>query len=174
MKVCDLIDPHNHTWNLSVMEKVIPTKILDDIRAISVAECTPSADLCVWSPSKDGTISVKTCYNWLQQNQADSSSFMDSKWRDLWKLKCPSHIQHFLWLLAHGRTLVRANLKARGIDISGLCPLCQQEEKTITHLFTSCSCVSPIWKALSYAYRVQPPSYVVSLDWILEVLKLKA
>ncbi|KAI3984135.1 hypothetical protein MKX01_035262, partial [Papaver californicum] len=63
MKVSALIDPDTHAWNLSAIEHVVPDELLDQIRAIPLAEVNPSPDFRVRPHSKDGLVSVKACYN---------------------------------------------------------------------------------------------------------------
>ncbi|XP_026405493.1 uncharacterized protein LOC113300507 [Papaver somniferum] len=69
----------------------------------------------------------------------------------------------FLWLLAHGRTLVMDNMRRRGLDISSICPLCYCEEDTISHLFLTSQRVIHIWSAFSDAYRINIQSSNLSI-----------
>ncbi|XP_026416325.1 uncharacterized protein LOC113311739 [Papaver somniferum] len=54
MKVSALIDPDTHAWNISSIEHVVPAQLLDQIRAIPLAEVNTSPDFRVWPHSKDG------------------------------------------------------------------------------------------------------------------------
>lgn len=172
LRVSDLIDPRLHNWDLSSICSSVPISVQENILAIPLSRYAPSPDHMIWSHSKDGNVSVKTCYNWLARSR-NNSSMINSKWQNLWKLRCPTHIRHFLWLLAHRKTSVRDNLRKRGIDVLVSCPLCHLHEETISHLFLTCDKVLPIWDSLQFSYGIQFSHLDMSLDWLTDVSKLR-
>ena len=56
-------------------------------------------------------------------------------WNLLWKVKLPLKICNCIWRLLHDSLPTFHTLKSRGIANVGLCPLCDSDEETATHLF---------------------------------------
>ncbi|KAI3873646.1 hypothetical protein MKX03_006196, partial [Papaver bracteatum] len=83
MKVSDLIDLTTREWNLGAITPYVAPVSLDRIRALPIAQCDPCPDSRIWSPSKDGSVTVKYCYNWLI-NTGGAHSLDGSKWKSLW------------------------------------------------------------------------------------------
>jgi len=66
----------------------------------------------------------------------------------VWKLKIPSRVQIFLWLLSKNKLLTRDNLaKRRNVDDKS-CIFCSEPE-SIHHLFIDCCVAKIMWSELS-------------------------
>ncbi|CAL1358947.1 unnamed protein product [Linum trigynum] len=65
--------------------------------------------------------------------------------KSVWRLKAPSKVNGFAWLLFHNRTLTHDNLKRRGWNIVSRCVLCEANTETASHLFRSCEYSTRIW-----------------------------
>jgi hypothetical protein len=63
----------------------------------------------------------------------------------MWKIRVPSRIHIFLWLLANNKTLTRDNLAKRREVEDGSCLFCIEQEST-KHLF-----LSVVWLKISGA-----------------------
>ncbi|KAI3893696.1 hypothetical protein MKX03_032112 [Papaver bracteatum] len=174
LAVSALLDLITHEWDLSTISYTLPSHIKDQIKSIHVASYNLEVDKRIWSFSRDGNVSVKVCSNWIIQDH-DSPMVMRQMWTSFWKMNCPPYIKHFLWLLVHGKTLVRENLRRRGLDIPRFCPLCCKCDETISHLFFTCEQIKPLWDAIAFTYHVQfRSSHAITLDWFLNVLNLPA
>lgn len=90
----------------------------------------------------------KLNYQWIRDRAADT----------IWKIKIPSKIQAFLWLVARQTLLTWDNLQRREWtwpDIYSLClleeeiySLCLLEEENIRYLFLGCIYMHLMWSQL--------------------------
>ena len=94
--------------------------------------------------SNSGDYNVKKAYQVLLQDtnhQSLANHFHFSSppppavWNLLWKVKLPLKICNCIWRLLHDSLPTFHTLKSRGIANVGLCPLCDSDEETATHLF---------------------------------------
>ena len=89
-------------------------------------------DNYLWDPS-NGQYTVKTGYKILQ-DQTNQQEW--EPWKIAWKSESLPKIKNFIWTLLKGKILTSENLKRkRGFHGPSRCPLCQQVEETIQHLF---------------------------------------
>jgi hypothetical protein len=65
----------------------------------------------------------------------------------VWKIKVPSKIHFFLWLIAHNNLLTRGNWSKRQNVDDLTCLFCNEEE-TCNHLFCECVLASATWTEL--------------------------
>ncbi|XP_058746901.1 uncharacterized protein LOC131619876 [Vicia villosa] len=103
-----------------------------------------------WSVSTDSIFSVKSCYypfkDKLSGPPLDSNVLMAIK--HLWMIKAPSNILFFGWRFILNRIATKYQLVRRRIMMEGndsLCVLCQKEEESLLHLFSSCEVTVSIW-----------------------------
>lgn len=140
------------------------------------------ANTLAWHFDKHGIFSVKSAYKVNRQDMLTSQhksggqggSTNDGKgvWKDIWKLKCPNKIKHFLWRLTHNGQPLRCNLSRRGMLIDTRCPVCGQMSEDGGHLFFKCKLPKQIWRILNFENERQalaaiPDAYDV-VDWILK------
>jgi hypothetical protein len=86
----------------------------------------------------------------------------------MWKLKVPSRVHVFLWLLANNKTLTRDNLaKSKTLEyktyVFGL------ESESVHHLFFGCCVDKVIWHEISdlLGMTIEPDFESVAKMWIL-------
>jgi hypothetical protein len=86
----------------------------------------------------------------------------------VWKLKVPSRIHIFLWLLANNKTLTRDNLAKRKNLKDLTCVFCNELE-TVHHLFFDCCVANVLWSEISEALGmvVNPDFESVAKMWLL-------
>jgi len=58
-----------------------------------------------------------------------------TKWKNIWIQDSLPKINIFIWSLAQGKILTGENLMKRGFHCPFICPLCQNSQDTIQHLF---------------------------------------
>jgi len=91
-----------------------------------------------------GIISVKNIYFALLSQQGRDS---DSSWfTQLWIWKIPMKFKLFIWLAGKGKLLTWDQLRRRGWEGPGLCPLCRQAQEDINHLLIHCHFSQEVWK----------------------------
>jgi hypothetical protein len=133
-----------------------------------------------WHFDKRWVFSVKSAYRVSRDDarrkhttnggQGGSASAGKGVWKDLWKLKCPGKIKHFLWRLAHNSHPLRCNLIRRGMQIDISCLVCGRMGEDGAHLF-KCKLAKQIWRLLNMdAERVHlaaVPDASGAVEWIL-------
>lgn len=134
-----------------------------------------------WHFDKHGIFSVKSAYKvgradaqrtrCLAGAQGGSSCVATAVWKDLWKLRCPSKIKHFLWRLTHNSRPLICNLIRCGMKIDTRCPVCNQMSKDGGHLFFKCKLAKEIWHALNLETERKElaaiPDVYGAVEWIL-------
>lgn len=88
-----------------------------------------------WCWEGNMSYTVKRAYELLHGiTDSQSSDFF----KQLWELKAPSKVKALVWRITLSRIPTRADLKRRGIlglsDVT-ICPLCNEGEENISHLF---------------------------------------
>lgn len=84
----------------------------------------------------------------INGGQGSSNSSGSKVWKELWKLKWPSKIKHFLWRLSHNSNPLRCNLVRRGMHIESSCVICGRLLEDGAHLFLKCKLLKHIWRLL--------------------------
>ncbi|WMV55659.1 hypothetical protein MTR67_049044, partial [Solanum verrucosum] len=59
-------------------------------------------------------------------------------WRYIWKVKVPTKVLHFSWLLAREACLTQENIRRRGFQLCSRCTFCGLETESNSHLFLHC------------------------------------
>ena len=141
-RVGDFILP-DRTWNLGLLKD-----ILNDHPVISriVDLPLPTSDVgdyCCWGLTSSDEFSTKSA-TWLAQGCRQNVS---TEWQYSWTWKTDTlpKIQIFLRQMCHKALPVRGLLRQRGIALHPACPLGQQQQESITHLFLLCPVVSKAW-----------------------------
>ncbi|KAH1203691.1 Kinesin-like protein KIN-12E [Glycine max] len=118
------------------------TAFIDQTSAIS-----PVADLkddWVWGAQPTGMFSTNSAYNCLRSEQPLHQP--NSGFRQLWEIKIPPAALSFAWRLLWDRLPSKDNLISRQIVLQNdLCPFCQSQVESASHLFFTCYKVMPLW-----------------------------
>ena len=127
---------------------------------------TDAPDKFTWGLNTSGEFTVKSMYlDYL----GDNTRFLR---KHLWKMKMPLKIKIFMWFLMRKEILTKDNLAKRNWDGSKKCCFCDQDE-TIEHLFLSCPLAKMVWRIVSMALNLQPPTSINNLfgNWLRGVDK---
>lgn len=84
-------------------------------------------DESVWIHSKDGAFSVLM-----------DDAHPDGPLAHIWKLKIPSKVTMFAWLVVRGSILTMDNLRHQNMIMVNTCPMCLCVEESIDHLLLGC------------------------------------
>ena len=61
-----------------------------------------------------------------------SEDNFDEVFKQVWKLKIPSNVSHFIWRLIRERLPTKVNLRRKNVDLNDiLCPFCRSNEEEI-------------------------------------------
>lgn len=104
--VADLIDPTHQTWNQPQLLSLLGEDITAQVLNIPIRHI-PIVDHIIWTGTKDGKYTVKSCYHKLCQqatttdSHTASTSYQNPKslWRRIWSMKTAPKIRVFTWAL---------------------------------------------------------------------------
>ncbi|KAJ4715617.1 Ribonuclease H [Melia azedarach] len=123
-------------------------------------------DRLVWKSSRDGTLMLKDCYNYLRTRR-DTQPWLSP----LWKHFVPPRFAILTWKALQGRLPVDDILQTRGIYMVSSCSFCLSDLESNNHLFATCSFTKSLWLWTSSKFRINFPSCstVSALwGWIIE------
>ncbi|XP_013624151.1 PREDICTED: uncharacterized protein LOC106330165 [Brassica oleracea var. oleracea] len=106
-----------------------------------------------WSFTKDGTYSTRSGYQFTdallefqsQHNQA-LPPIEKKLWSNIWKIKAPPKIKHFIWRSLAGALAVKERLQTRGIPIDATCLGCGAASESICHVLFHCDKSRQTWE----------------------------
>uniref|UniRef100_A0A803NL91 Reverse transcriptase zinc-binding domain-containing protein n=1 Tax=Cannabis sativa TaxID=3483 RepID=A0A803NL91_CANSA len=99
-----------------------------------------------WLPSH---YSVKSVYKSLQEDNGERHTNESSGfWRKIWNLKVPPKVKNLLWRVAAGCLPTKSHLQTKHVQVNELCPFCNAERETISHVLITCSYSKDCWNRL--------------------------
>ena len=130
-------------------------------------------DKLLWRFSKNGDYQVKKAYELLTRDASIHSRYLQANmgwWRTFWKIKVPLKISTFIWKLLHNCLPTLLNLHARGISSTKLCPLCNEEEESHTHLVLHCPFARAYWHGSIPAIHTSEFTNISVQHWLKQLL----
>ncbi|KAK4268822.1 hypothetical protein QN277_022056 [Acacia crassicarpa] len=156
-RVCDLIV--DGQWNLSPIDHYVSAKVKEAIYRIPI----PSSglkDKLMWTNAKNGVYSVKLEYHCQRGCKAanmdrpgSSTVIHSSCWNAIWKIRVIPRVQQFIWRLLSKAIATKAALFRRKRSQDSLCPVCENAEETIEHVFFHCPWTRCVWFGCSLGAR---------------------
>ena len=111
LRVCDVIGS-GCVWHLGGLTLLLPTPVVDAIRATYVCSLSPKEDCLAWDSNK-GDFSTKLALQLANKHSDVSSSILsDPSW--IWKIDTCPRIRFFLWQCYHESVPIHDTLIARG------------------------------------------------------------
>jgi hypothetical protein len=98
------------------------------------------SDTHLWRLSASDQYSTRSAYKALFQG---ATLFQLAE--RVWKTWAPGKCKFFMWLVEHNRCWTSNRLAKRSMDHPNHCLLCEQEEKTVSHLLISCAFARQVW-----------------------------
>ena len=141
--VSALID-HETRWKFELIQDVFLPFEADTILNMPLSYNLPE-DKLIWTGNRKGDFTIKSEYyiacSLVEAEETSESSSGDPKtpfWKKIWHLKIPSKIRIFVWRACMNGLPTRLNLSKRWVNISLICPICDQELETTTHALIQC------------------------------------
>jgi hypothetical protein len=144
--VDELISPVTGTWDKELVHDMFWEEDYKLILALPVLEGQDNS--MAWHYDKHGKFSVKSAYRVcrdysLRQRRSGASQGASGQricpcWKQIWEIKCPNKIKHFLWRFTHNSHPLRCNLARRGMKLDVKCPVYGREGEDGGHLFFKC------------------------------------
>lgn len=132
-------------WRWSAIGEKIPAEIRHKLKATTINQEDDEGDVIFWAHSESGNFSISSAYNRINGN---ASVFQDHGWKNLWKVKAPSRMIMFLWLVRHGRIMMNDERRRRNMTPDGYCPLCANVPETVEHVIRECRRARKVWREL--------------------------
>ncbi|CAN1181385.1 Putative ribonuclease H protein At1g65750, partial [Linum perenne] len=102
-------------------------------------------DVWRWKFTKDGNFTVKSAYHAARSTLSPTAdlpahlrTYGDDNWKWLWSLSLTPTICFFLWRCLHEALATTKNLWARHCSPTTLCPICHNQEESISHCLFHC------------------------------------
>jgi hypothetical protein len=102
---------------------------------VQSVQLTDQPDSIVWRWTADGTYSAKSAYN---AQFIGSYSFFRGD--SIWKAEAEGKHKFFAWLLVQSKILAADKILARQWPCNPICPLCNHEQETASHLILQSVC----------------------------------
>jgi hypothetical protein len=119
------------------------------LQICSCIQFTEDRDAIIWQFESSGRYSVQSLYA-IVSDRGMKKVFTPV----MWKIKIPSRVHIFLWLLPNSKVLTRDNLaKRRQVDDLS-CLFCSETE-SISHLFFECCVAKVFWQTISDITNVE-------------------
>jgi len=158
-KVQELFNQAKTAWDVSRLERLFTQHDIDQICSIPVVDIK-TEDTIIWSGEEKGEYTVKSCYKKLVGNLQNHPQFF---WSRVWKLHVPPKIKSFLWQVCSGSLPTQAALRIKHVQIPPHCQICNREEETTYHIFTSCDLAKACWNLIG---NTSYQSVGTFLDWL--------
>ena len=136
-------------WKTHLIDSIFLPVEAEQIKSIPLN--TSRRDTMIWNSTPNGQFTTQSAY---QFQAATKSSFSASTsdpsrthsfWKSVWGMTVPNKIKMFMWRACNSSLPTKTNLFNRGVLSSSSCPVCQDEAKTILHIFWNCPYARSAW-----------------------------
>ncbi|XP_075675023.1 uncharacterized protein LOC142644259 [Castanea sativa] len=121
-----------HAYSMGVFK--LPIGLCKDIEAM-ISELVRQIQVCVggeedvliWPLTTDGGYSVQSAYHMLVAAEdclipsSSSLAHAHAVWKEIWKMKVPNKIRHFIWRAVKDSLPTKVNLKAQHLPVDDVC-----------------------------------------------------
>ena len=90
-------------------------------------------DRMIWKLSKNGDFNIRSFYDKFQCPLP-----IIFRWKDIWKVKAPTHVFFFVWTATWEKILTGNILRCRGFDFVDWCIMCRCNGERVNHLLLHC------------------------------------
>lgn len=142
-KVSALMSTDENQWDRDLILDIFDER--DAMLILSIPINTEEEDTWYWKYEKMGNYTVKSAYNSLSLNSGNVQIDNFGFWRQLWNLKIPPKVKHFLWRAVNGCLPTKDNLRCKRVDVDLYCPTCQNEAESTLHALVTCSYAENCW-----------------------------
>ena len=148
--VSALIDEDTKRWKVDTLKALLLPFEVETILNIPLSY-NLLEDKLIWVGNKRGEFSVKSVYyislTVINSSGSGECSHSDPRtplWKWIWQLKIPPNIRIFTWKACVNALPTMLNLRKRGVNIDGMCPLCGLEAESIPCSLFKCDVVEEL------------------------------
>ena len=142
--VSTFIDEERRRWKANVIRSLFLPFEVDIILNIPLSYNLPE-DKLIWVGNSRSEFTMKRAYyialKMVESAEDGECLIGDARtplWKKMWHLKIPPKIIIFAWRACINALPTMINLRKKGVNTSGYCPLCGQEIETIIHSIIMC------------------------------------
>jgi hypothetical protein len=129
-------------WDLTKLSLVLPSSIVECIRATHLCTLNSMGDQLAWD-SSDGEFNLRKAYQLACKPDLLPTQDAQVKW--LWQPFSSPRVLFFLWQCYHDSVPVKCTLAHRGINISTQCPRCSCPNESLIHALRDCPDSTYFW-----------------------------
>ncbi|KAL0458446.1 UNVERIFIED_CONTAM: hypothetical protein Slati_0471800 [Sesamum latifolium] len=107
----------------------------------------------------------------VASSSVSSSTGQDALWPTIWGSKIPPRVKTFMWRLCMGALPTLENLGRRKLGIVTLCPICDSQVETVTHIFLQCPFARQIWALSCIPWKCLSEWNQGVENWIMQVVR---
>lgn len=151
LNVSDLLIQGTSMWNLNLLFQTFTPEDVE--RIMMIRPCVNQEDSIRWGFTKRGDYPTQSCYKLLEalvdfeHPQTRALPLIERQlWRNIWKIKAPPKIKHFIWRALSGALAVKERLITRGIQMDTTCLCCNQAAESICHVLFGCDKAHEVWE----------------------------
>lgn len=166
--VSEFITNGTNVWNT---DKVLQFFSHEDANLILSSRIPNGSvnDRVAWSRTTNGHYTVKTGYqHWCDSNLVHRSVTQASGWSNLWRLNIPHKVKNFLWRFCRNNVPVRKRLRAKGVALPIICPMCESDIEHKLHVFFDCPFAASCWDYVGASYDMS--SVESAPEWLVQKL----
>ncbi|XP_024016341.1 uncharacterized protein LOC112089817 [Eutrema salsugineum] len=137
-------------WDIHLLRQFFQPEDVSLILGLRPSQ-TRTLDGYAWNHSKSGLYSVKSGYDLIRRTrlaQEDGTVLEPSITalkRQVWKVRTPGKMKHFMWQTLSGCIATCQNLTYRHLGSDRSCPRCGDPEESINHLLFLCLPALQVW-----------------------------
>ena len=138
----DLTDHNTSFWRLGLVRALYLPQQANDILQIPIPKSNFAQDKLMWKHSSSEEYQVNIAYDLINSEtwkNSRSNTLDQVIWTKVWKVQVPLKVNTFIWKLLQDCIPTFCCLRHRAILVTTLCPLCNEEDETLTHLFLLCT-----------------------------------
>lgn len=96
--VSDLLSPNSTSWNIPLIQSLFLPSEISEILKVKIYANNDMENSLIWAIEKNGEFTVKSVYNWLQNEDSKGcvSSINPKIWTEIWKINAPERVKFFL------------------------------------------------------------------------------
>ncbi|XP_019163602.1 PREDICTED: uncharacterized protein LOC109159944 [Ipomoea nil] len=132
-------------WNWDLLDQLLPVSLLNKLSTFILQQDSLLNDQIVWHKEPNGSFSVSSAYDTISNPPIDVEA---SRWNAIWKLKIPSRICFFLWLVRHNKIMTNLCRTQRKLTNDDSCWTCVGTPEDTNHVLRFCPAAEAIWTAI--------------------------
>jgi hypothetical protein len=138
-RVQELIDLNTKSWKQQLLNQIFTKEEVGAINSLALSG-TIHEDVIMWRGTKNGIFSIKSAYHLAMEedNNKRPECSINPKVSELcgviWKLAIPNAGKNFMWWAYHNLLPTKRNLLSRKVVKESMCPFCEMEKETVSHI----------------------------------------